>query len=54
MLEEAGLVRPRRTAGVFVRDIPIDEAIEIFDLRAAMDEAGRPPPVASTPSRRRS
>jgi len=23
---------------VFVRDIPIDEAIEIFDLRAAMDE----------------
>src|SRR5439155_22875847 len=24
--------------GVFVRDIPIDEAVEIFDLRAAMDE----------------
>jgi DNA-binding GntR family transcriptional regulator len=23
---------------VFVRDIPIDEAVEIFDLRAAMDE----------------
>ena len=38
MLDEAGLVRTEKNRGVFVRDIPIDEAIEIFDLRAAMDE----------------
>jgi phosphonate utilization transcriptional regulator len=38
MLEEAGLVRTEKNRGVFVRDIPIAEAIEIFDLRAAMDE----------------
>ena len=38
MLEEAGLVRTEKNSGVFVRDIPIEEAIEIFDLRAAMDE----------------
>ena len=37
MLEEAGLVRTEKNRGVFVRDIPIDEAVEIFDLRAAMD-----------------
>jgi phosphonate utilization transcriptional regulator len=38
ILEEAGLVRTEKNRGVFVRDIPIDEAVEIFDLRAAMDE----------------
>ena len=38
MLEEAGLVRTETNRGVFVRDIPLDEAVEIFDLRAAMDE----------------
>lgn len=38
MLEEAGLVRTEKNRGVFVRDIPIGEAVEIFDLRAAMDE----------------
>jgi phosphonate utilization transcriptional regulator len=38
MLDEAGLVRTEKNRGVFVRDIPIDEAAEIFDLRAAMDE----------------
>lgn len=38
MLEEAGLVRVEKNRGVFVRDIPIDEAAEIFDLRAVMDE----------------
>jgi DNA-binding GntR family transcriptional regulator len=42
MLEEAGLVRTEKNRGVFVRDIPLDEALEIFDLRAAMDEAGGP------------
>jgi phosphonate utilization transcriptional regulator len=38
MLDEAGLVRTEKNRGVFVRDIPIDEATEIFDLRAAMDD----------------
>jgi phosphonate utilization transcriptional regulator len=38
MLEEAGLVRTEKNRGVFVRAIPIDEAVEIFDLRATMDE----------------
>lgn len=38
MLDEAGLVRTEKNRGVFVRDIPIDEALEIFDVRAAMDE----------------
>ncbi len=41
-LEEAGLVRLEKNRGVFVRDIPLDEAAEIYDLRAVMDElAGR-------------
>jgi DNA-binding GntR family transcriptional regulator len=53
MLEEAGLVRTEKNRGVFVRDIPIDEAVEIFDLRAAMDElVGRR--LADRTSRRRS
>jgi phosphonate utilization transcriptional regulator len=38
MLEEAGLVRQEKNRGVFVRDIPHEEAAEIYDLRAAMDE----------------
>ena len=38
MLDEAGLVRTEKNRGVFVRAIPMAEAIEIFDLRAAMDE----------------
>ena len=38
MLDEAGLVRTEKNRGVFVRDIPMAEAIEIFDLRAAIDE----------------
>ena len=38
MLEEAGLVRLEKNRGVFVRDIPLDEAVEIYDLRAVMDE----------------
>lgn len=39
MLDEAGLVRTEKNRGVFVRDIPLDEAIEIFELRATMEEA---------------
>ncbi|MES2784377.1 MAG: phosphonate utilization associated transcriptional regulator [Pseudomonadota bacterium] len=38
MLEEAGLVRNEKNRGVFVRDIPIAEAVEIFELRATMDQ----------------
>ena len=38
MLDEAGLVRTEKNRGVFVRNIPVDEALEIFDLRAAMDD----------------
>ncbi|MBN8750788.1 putative D-xylose utilization operon transcriptional repressor [Xylophilus ampelinus] len=37
MLEEAGLVRTEKNRGVFVRDVPIEEALEIFEVRAAMD-----------------
>ena len=39
MLEEAGLVKQEKNRGVFVRSIPLHEAMEIFDLRAMMDEA---------------
>jgi phosphonate utilization transcriptional regulator len=38
-LEEAGLVRLEKNRGVFVRDISLDEAMEIYDLRAMMDES---------------
>ncbi|MBC7681174.1 MAG: phosphonate utilization associated transcriptional regulator [Ferruginibacter sp.] len=38
MLEEGGLLRVEKNRGVFVRDIPTAEAIEIFDLRATLDE----------------
>ena len=51
MLEEAALVRTEKNRGVFVRDIPIEEAVEIFDLRAAMDElVGRKLAACVTPS----
>lgn len=39
MLEEAGLVRQEKNRGAFVRHIALDEALEIYDLRAMMDEA---------------
>lgn len=54
MLEEAGLVRQEKNRGVFVRSIPLDEAMEIFDLRAIMDEAvGRRLAEAITPEQLR-
>ena len=37
MLEESGLVRTIKNRGVFVRDVPLKEALEIFEVRAAMD-----------------
>lgn len=50
MLEEAGLVRTEKNRGVFVRDLPVEEAIEIFDLRATMDElVGRRLAASITP-----
>ena len=39
MLEEAGLVRLEKNRGVFVRSIGMDEAMEIYDLRAMIDES---------------
>jgi phosphonate utilization transcriptional regulator len=37
-LEEARLVRSEKNRGVFVREISIDEADEIYDMREALDE----------------
>lgn len=37
-LEESGLVRLEKNRGVFVRRIDIEEADEIFELRAVLDE----------------
>lgn len=39
ILEEAGLVRLEKNRGVFVRSIPLQEAMEIYDLRAMVDES---------------
>lgn len=38
ILEQAGLVRQEKNRGAFVRQLPLDEAMEIFDMRAMMDE----------------
>ena len=38
MLDEAGLVRTAKNRGVFVRDISLAEAAEIFEVRAALEE----------------
>ena len=54
MLEEAGLLRQEKNRGVFVRQIPLAEALEIFELRAMMDEAaGRALAPAVTPEQLR-
>ncbi len=37
-LEECGLVRAERNRGVFVREVSIDEADEVYDVREALDE----------------
>ena len=39
ILEEAGLVKLEKNRGVFVRSISLAEAMEIYDLRAMVDEA---------------
>lgn len=41
-LQEAGLVRLEKNRGVFVRQVSVEEAEEIYEVRAALDElAGR-------------
>ena len=51
ILEQAGLVRQEKNRGAFVRQPPLDEAMEIFDLRAMMDEAvGRRLAASITPA----
>jgi phosphonate utilization transcriptional regulator len=37
-LEESGLVRLEKNRGVFVRRIPVEEADEIYELRAVLDD----------------
>ena len=37
-LEECGLVRAERNRGVFVREVSISEADEVYDLREVLDE----------------
>lgn len=37
-LEESGLVRQERNRGVFVREVSLEEADQIYDLREALDE----------------
>ena len=37
-LEESGLVRQEKNRGVFVREISVEEADQIYDLREALDE----------------
>jgi len=37
-LEEAGLVRNEKNRGVFVREISVEEADEIYELREALEE----------------
>jgi len=50
-LEESGLVRLEKNRGVFVRQIDIDEADQIFELRAVLDEfAGRRAAQNATPA----
>ena len=50
MLEEAGLVRLEKNRGVFVRSIPMAEAMEIYDLRSMIDESvGRQLALRITP-----
>lgn len=42
MLEESGLIRQQKNRGAFVREIALDEAADIYDVRAGLDAtAGR-------------
>ena len=49
-LEMSGLVRLEKNRGVFVRQIPVEEADEIYELRAVLDEfVGRRLAQVATP-----
>lgn len=49
-LEESGLVRQEKNFGVFVRQISVEEADDIYELRAALDElVGRKLAATITP-----
>lgn len=39
LLEAAGLVSQQKNTGVFVREIPHDEAMEIYDVRTMVEES---------------
>lgn len=39
MLEQSGLLRQEKNRGAYVRHIALDEAMEIYELRAMMEEA---------------
>ena len=50
MLDEIGLVRTEKNRGVFVRDMSLREAAEIFDVRAALEDmVGRQLAASITP-----
>lgn len=50
MLDEIGLVRTEKNRGVYVRDMSLREAAEIFDVRAALEEmVGRQLAASITP-----
>jgi phosphonate utilization transcriptional regulator len=50
-LEESGLVRLEKNRGVFVREIDGDEADDIFEVRAVLDEfAGRRAAQSASPA----
>jgi len=49
-LEESGLVRLEKNRGAFVRQIDVDEADDIFEVRAVLDEfAGRRAAQSASP-----
>ena len=51
ILEESGLVRQEKNRGAYVRDVALDEALEIYALRAIIDEAvGRQLAIGITPA----
>ena len=51
-LEESGLVRLEKNRGVFVRQIGVEEADEIYELRAVLDEfVGRRVAQTATPAK---
>src|SRR6202050_5961838 len=53
-LEESRLVRSEKTRGVFVREISVAEADEIYDVREALDQLlGHRGAERATPAQRR-